>query len=354
MAACVWAASLVGSAACERASVVKPMPSAGAPNDGGGGESSRESFLETDQLGILPARLSDIGLYLSPNERSRLHRRAQLYEPAHPLFSNGLDKERLLVLPEGAQIELDEGQFVFPAGTLFFKTFFATEREGAEARPIETRVIRQAGKAFEFYAYLWETDGGDARLLDGNRPTRVPVVVDEEAFEHSVPSRLDCRTCHENNEQAVLGFTPLQLAESLVSGERSQLEELWTLGTLGAIPEQPRRLARGDDLRARILSYFEGNCTHCHDGGSGLNSAFDLRFEVAERNVIEVQTSSELWGGLRVAPGAPLESAIYLALSRDPALGSGSPMPPLGVQRRDELAMELFEKYIISLNNGEQ
>jgi len=128
----------------------------------------------------------------------------------------------------------------------------------------------------------------------------------------------------------------------------TQLERFYEDGWLGALPEQPARIIAEDEATRSVLGYLEGNCTHCHNGGDGPASAFDLRHPVALEHLVDVPTTSELVGGWRVRSGAPEESGLFLALSRA-EVTTAQPMPPLGVERVDEAAVELFRAWITGL-----
>ena len=71
-----------------------------------------------------PERISELGLYTSLPDRDVVTERAFSYEPLYPLWSNGSEKARYLVLPAGSRIDnSDRDSWRFPIGTLFFKTF---------------------------------------------------------------------------------------------------------------------------------------------------------------------------------------------------------------------------------------
>ena len=68
--------------------------------------------------GALPQTLSDVGLYPDGNLNSP-HPRAIAYDPLHPLWSNGSEKHRYVVLPEGTSIDTTvSNDWGFPEGTL--------------------------------------------------------------------------------------------------------------------------------------------------------------------------------------------------------------------------------------------
>jgi hypothetical protein len=307
-----------------------------------------KTFLDGDLTGALPEQLSEVGLYVTPADRSKAHARAVEFEPAYPLWTNGAEKQRFVVVPEGASIDSSAENWEFPEGTLFFKTFsYATEP--GESRPIETRVLRRSAKGYEYSVYLWDEDAADASLLDGKTSTPVAVELEGEEFEHVVPSRLQCRSCHESQEPNVIGFDELRLNSALPGHEETQLDELAAAGVINEAPSAPLSIDEPDALTRDVLGYLQGNCVHCHNGGTGENSAFSMDYREAVANLINVETTSELLHGLRIKPGVPEESALYLALTADPAAMDEQPMPPLGVQRRDEATSAMFEEWILSL-----
>jgi hypothetical protein len=53
--------------------------------------------------------------------------------------------------------------------------------------------------------------------------------------------------------------------------------------------------------------------------------------------------------GMRVQPGAPEQSSLFLAMSDAQCIAELEPMPPIGVQRRDEQAIDLLRDWITAL-----
>ena len=264
-------------------------------------------FLDTPQ-GDLPPTLSALGLYpdlpSATPDLGRVHPRAVLYTPQYPLWSNGADKARYLVLPLGEMVDMSGPEPVFPEGTLLFKTF------SYEGVPVETRVMRLLEGDWAFAVYGWDAE--DATLLDITRPTPV------DGREHIIPSRFDCVLCHGTDPDTVLGFDALQLADQLA-----------TLPVSGS--PTPRAIAETGETAA-VLGYLVGNCTHCHNGLPGANSAFDLRPDAALANLIDQPTNaSGVPPGLRIASGDADSSIVYQAILATDSFE----MPPAGVQVRD-------------------
>lgn len=303
----------------------------------------------------LPQTLSEVGLYADANLAAP-HPRAIAYEPMHPLWSNGSAKRRYIVLPEGTSIDtILSDDWGFPDGTLFFKTFTYPARGGGDALgqiPVETRVLWKTDDGFEYGVYLWDEDASDAHLLDASESSEVWVEIDGETFQHRVPAKLDCRKCHESQSSSILGFDELNL-NSVAEGTQTQLERFAANGILSSLPTKPAVIAHEDPTTQRVLEYFEGNCVHCHNGGDFTNSAFDLRHPVAVQNLVDQETQGEAIGGIRVVPGAPDESALFLAFSRDRTAEASQAMPPVGVQRVDQAAVDLLRQWIVDLQQAE-
>lgn len=284
---------------------------------------SRSPTLLDEPLSELPAKLSAVGVY--PRLPAlELASRAQAYEPQYPLWSDGGDKQRSLVLPEGESIDdSDPSAYVFPVGTLIFKTFsFRTPNSPDTAVPVETRLLRLNDDGWQLAAYAWDDTVKDAALLDLKRSQTREILNDDDAVvEHSIPSRLECRQCHESALSEVLGINALQKT----------------------------KLAGHGPLTTEVLGYLVGNCIHCHNGSNGAASSFDLRPDDALQNLIDRPTeSSATADGIRVVPGKPEESVMFLGVqgSNDSEVKE---MPPLGVALRDAGAVTMLKDWITAL-----
>jgi hypothetical protein len=303
--------------------------------------------------GPLPETMAELGLYPKPGDLGRVHPRALPYEPAYPLWSNGSEKQRFLVLPDGAGVDASESDaWSFPLGTLFLKTFSYPPPGDASGklRPLETRVIRSGEDGFEYAVYLWDEAGESASLIDLKNKTLVPVELDGEAFEHEVPSKLQCRMCHESKLGTIIGFREIQLGALPASGGETELEKLARRSVFTSeLAAEPERIEHDDPLTLEVLGYLQGNCVHCHNGGEGSSTAFDMRHDVALENLISRDSEGELLSGIRVVPGDPEASLVYLTLDRRSEEGEILPMPPVGVQREDARALELFRSWIEAL-----
>lgn len=280
-----------------------------------------------------PEALSELGSIAQGRFTPR-GERALAYDVAYPLWSSGSGKDRHLVLPPEAVIDdTDRMQWQFPPGTVAFKTFADGER------PLETRAIRRLENGWEYEVYLWDEHG--ASLADIEQP--IPIALDDGGT-HTVPARLQCKQCHETAPQALLAVGELQLADAL--------PDLEAAGMLArGAPTDPARIEHPDPVTAQVLGWFVGNCTHCHNGGDADNASFDLSPAVALSNTVGVPVqSSATAAGIRIVPGDPSSSILYLAVSGehdDPELED---MPPVGVDRRDDAGIEALRTMIEELD----
>ncbi len=86
------------------------------------------------------------------------------YSPQWPFWSDGADKARWVVLPDGAKIvptPPNEGPWRFPVGTVYVKHFEIAETSG-NVRRLETRFLIQEDLGVRGFTYRWNDEGTDA------------------------------------------------------------------------------------------------------------------------------------------------------------------------------------------------
>ena len=178
----------------------------------------------------LPSTLSSTGVFrnlakLTPPER------AWIYTPRYPLWKDGADKFRFMIVPTGERINTrDANNWCFPIGTLIFKHFSIDVRRQYKVRrqDIETRVIQRTRDRWEVGVYVWREDGTDADLSDG-KPLVVNIVPDDQDpsrnLDYEIPGNAQCRTCHARTRSFVIGIEPIQLNH--VVDSKDLLADLW-------------------------------------------------------------------------------------------------------------------------------
>jgi hypothetical protein len=300
----------------------------------------------------LPRLLSDTG-YTAPGTLE--------YSPQYPLWSDGATKRRFVSIPKGEAIDAsDPDAWRFPAGTRFWKEFSFGER-------VETRYLEKLPDgSFRFAAYVWDRALGDAVLAPETGQTKVHALADGVA--HDVPSRSDCRACHEGRSSLVLGFNALQLSpdrdplaphvESLPAGAvdlRGLVERGLLRGLRPALLTTPPRISASSATARAAQGYLFGNCASCHNR-TGPLASLGLDFDqsvvsdsppssVGQRSRFVVPGAR---GSLRIAPGRPHDSAVWFRMSvRNPS----QQMPPLGSKLVDRAGLDLVARFIAQARN---
>jgi hypothetical protein len=309
-----------------------------------------------------PATLRETGLY-SDWETRTVSPENLSFTPQYPLWSDGAVKKRWIFLPKGTYIDAsDPNSWEFPFGTKVWKEF------RIEGRRVETRYLERTDDGWQYAAYQWTEDGSEAPVAS-ERGARASAEV-APGVRHAIPSRYDCRACHEGRPVPVLGFSALQLspdrdphAPHAEKPDRGHvdLRVLVARGLLRGLPpavlRNPPRIAALTKTARAALGYLYGNCAMCHNGrGSLTDLGFSLDYSVGQgpRPADAVSTAAGRASHFYV-PGSPDEksqrvrkgdpdlSAIAVRMSsRRPA----QQMPPLGTQIVDEEAVRLVRKWI--------
>lgn len=313
----------------------------------------------------LPRLLSDTGLYL-PGSRV-VDPDHFAFSPQYPLWSDGTTKRRWLHLPPGTAIDASRSEaWEFPPGTRLWKEF-------SFGKPVETRMIeRLADGSWRFSAYVWNADGSDALLAPEDGIAALPLAGAPVAH-YIIPSRDDCRACHDGANVPVLGLTALQLSPDRdplaphaapPANPGGDLRALVARGWLRNVPaslfDDPPRIAARSDTERAALGYLHANCGHCHNGG---DKAVPVRLALAEEwrggrlDADTVRTSAlaaalrapRVAGAprpLRVVPGDLAASVLVQRMrSRQPQ----TQMPPLGTQLVDDQGLALVERWITTM-----
>jgi glucose/arabinose dehydrogenase len=329
----------------------------------------------------LPRRLSSTGLF---RDLARLEPSSGVieYEINAASWLDGAASSRFLALPVGARIEIaSDGSWRYPIGTVFAQHIefrgnarSANSTDGADggtvngradSRPIETRVLVVSGDRDGFGAtYRWKSDGSDATLVTSPVLDTIPSsALDGSSRPWTYPGPADCQICHASNAGFVLGARPDQLhlirrfAESGVVDEQLRawshvgiLEPALDARALAAQPRAPNPRDGALPLEARVRSYLDANCAHCHRP-DGVRGAYDARSTtpLEAQNIIDMRpiaTDLGIPDARIVARGSPERSLLLARLGRR---GDVYAMPPLGSHVPDTDAVELIDAWIRSL-----
>ena len=237
----------------------------------------------------LPPTLAETGLF----EIGRLEVRDanQPFAPAHALWTDGMDKRRWLYLPPGTAIDKsDPDAWQFPVGTRAWKEFSRGER-------VETRFIERLNDgSWRFASYEWNALGTEATLAP-----------EEGDAKRGIPSRADCLACHEGAPVPILGYSAVQLEQTIAARTTEERD---------------------------ALGYLHGNCGHCHNavalGGTGLHFA---------QSAADPVRSAEL---ARASVATRSQEILRRLQSSNPYVR----MPPLGVSITDAEGAAAVNRYI--------
>jgi uncharacterized repeat protein (TIGR03806 family) len=294
--------------------------------------------------GPFPAKLSETGLFadlpnLVPADG------ALPYAVRTPLWSDGADKSRFVLLPSGAPMTYAaEDAFGLPPGAYVVKTF------SVRGRRLETRVIERTDSGFEASTYRWQDDLADASLVTQRESV---AVLGRRGFQTwTFPSPADCRKCHTDAAGFLLGVTSRQVMPARGGGD---LVAKWAArGVLtGTVPPRRERpvslpVKGAGRVEARVRSYLAANCAACHRPGAPLDGgALDLRAATpldATGLVGGAPQHGDLGiaGAEIVAPGDPSKSVLWQRMR----LRGPTQMPSLATALPDAAAVKLVAAWI--------
>lgn len=270
----------------------------------------------------MPKTIKETGLFPAAPDFSVRPASMHEYVPRPELWSDGMSKQRFLLLPSGKKIDNSNRKaWIFPVGTIFIKTFFDDGGATGKPRPIETRFIRQVGVKgaaveYEFYVYEWDEARTDATLLvddaNGDILAEKPVMVtigrtdngqpftvnSGQPFPHVIPSRDACGACHEENAkvaQTFIGFDEIRLNTKFdQASAKTQLQEFFERGVFaGGLPASPATITDTSNDNGRFLrvkQFVFGNCVHCHHGQGLVDFSPDVFFENTVGQETEAQS----------------------------------------------------------------
>jgi hypothetical protein len=304
--------------------------------------------------GELPSELSCTGLYADIVTKE-IASGVQAFAPAHPLWSDGADKQRWIYLPEGMKIDSSmPDEWHFPVGTKLFKEF------SWKGHRVETRMFWKAAEGrWLKTAYHWNADESMATRFAGG-------AVDVAGETYYIPAPKDCDQCHKGRDDRALGFEAVSLGLSGATG--LTLAELVKQDLL-TDPPAKTELTIGDDgtgKAAAALGWLHVNCgVSCHSANTNADAyKTDMFLRLSAdtldgrspadfdtiKTTVGVATKTLRWvGHQRIAPGSVTNSFLYTLISkRDPA-NMKDQMPPIASRVVDTEGMALVEAWIRAL-----
>ncbi|MEM9192138.1 MAG: PQQ-dependent sugar dehydrogenase [Myxococcota bacterium] len=271
-----------------------------------------------------------------------------------PFWSDGLNKDRFIALPEGETATMGaDGSLEFPVGTLFLKTFYVQEAGAPARRRLETRIMARQMNAWRGFTWRWNDDQSDAVLLEGAQTETIDT--NDGSLEWNFPSSSQCNACHTEAAGFALGFRAQQLNRffDYPEGRFDQLEALSGAGYIseaGAVAPFPRLDDAAAPLEDRARAYLDTNCAMCHQPTGPGNASIDLRAATsfAEAGLCDAPVEQGDLGiaGARIfAPGDVAASVLHARINRR----GDEQMPPLASTRVDTQGAALLADWINSV-----
>jgi uncharacterized repeat protein (TIGR03806 family) len=315
--------------------------------------------------GKIPALLSQTGAFLDAG-RQIPNRSLIPYDLIVAFWSDGALKSRWVAVPKEKIKFSPTGEWSFPKGTVFIKTFdLATDASHPEVkRRLETRILVCDSDGGVYGAdYKWRPDLSDADLLKTSVTEEIPIKTATGGVAKQTwyyPSPQDCLTCHNARAGGVLGMKTRQMNHAFTypSGVSDNELRAWNhLGLfspdiggtdLSALPT----LAAADDetrsLEDRARSYLDANCSQCHRPQETV-AYFDARYDTP------LDRQGLIDGPVLIDQGidrprviAPHDIWRSIAFMRVNTVGDIK-MPPIGRETIDTRGVALLQEWIASL-----
>ncbi|APR78561.1 Hypothetical protein A7982_03908 [Minicystis rosea] len=273
----------------------------------------------------------------------------QAYTPGAVLWSDGAEKHRYLLLPEGEPIDTsDLDSWQFPVGTKAWKDF------KVDGKLVETRLEwKRTATEWASGTYVWNAAGTAATLNTETKGIILP-------SGYEIPTVKSCDKCHHGASDHLLGVEALLLG--LPNAEGATLASLAANGHLSHPPAHTTVTLPEDSTgkAAAALGYLDVNCgIACHSTrGLGEETKLVLRLRASDfwpdgaSGAVEKVSvdKTEMWasminqmpttmsvaqhfpGALRLTPGAHDHSLVWLVSH----LRGNYQMPPLVSHAIDE------------------
>jgi len=301
-------------------------------------------------------QLSQYGLFVDPaNPTSQPQTPGFSYQLATQLFSNYANKYRFIYLP----------------GTVLVKTFALPQDTAitgiANETLIETRLLIKRAQGWTSLVYQWQQ--GQAKLITAGATVSHSLINQGQSqhFDYNIPSRAECKVCHQINQDNTSQIIPIGLKAHLLNheinhqGQTVNQLSLWAeQGKLSQLPDI-KLVAKTyaidniqTDLTARAKGYLDVNCAHCHSA-KGFASISGLRLG------FYIDHTSYQYGICKQPPGwdggpkgldydiVPGNAEHSILLYRQTLSEPKDRMPPIGRNLEHQEGVELIRQWIDSL-----
>lgn len=301
-----------------------------------------------------PLTLMDTGLCLNAS-CTQVSPDVKPFTPQYTLWSDGATKKRWIYLPPGTKIDTTDMNFwKFPVGTKVWKEF---TRDGVR---VETRLMMKlladdtTPGAWFFASYAWNAS------QDATTEATPTGMMNANGTQHDIPSRSQCRRCHENTPGRVLGFQAMSLDFQGATGELD-LDDLASMNLLTTNPPAagtvggPHFPVPGTAVDKAAFGYMHANCGGCHNPTSAVFSTttLELRLDttkLASVNVVPARVTTVnvngTVGGLTGPIVKPNDTANSVIIIRTNATTSPPKMPEIGTEIVDPAGQAALTAWI--------
>lgn len=256
-----------------------------------------------------------------------------LYDISTPLFTDYANKQRLVKLPPGTEINyVNSGLLNFPEGTILVKTFYYGNT--AQNRKImETRLLIKSSNSWNVGVYEWNDQQNEAFLITEGKIKNITVYDSNNSkrnISYEIPSNLDCTSCHNASDNTMpIGPKARNLKQPL-------LKDWHSIGLLDSKPDPylqyvPDWEDQSKPIEERGRAYLDVNCAHCHNE-KGIASAWGLD--------LEYNTPFENTG---------VSQKKYEILERMKSNWQDEKMPKIGTTLKHSEGITLIETYLNGL-----
>jgi uncharacterized repeat protein (TIGR03806 family) len=315
--------------------------------------------------GAMPPLLSQTGAFTDVRQ---LAPAAGLmpYDLLLAFWSDAAVKGRFVAIPEGKVAFSATGEWTFPPGTVFVKTFElpVDTAQPQHMRRLETRllVVDRNGGVYGV-TYKWRADLSDAELLspaglNENISVRDARGTHEQTWYY--PGREDCLACHNSHTNGPLGPKTRQMNRELRYPDgvvENQLRHWNRLGLFspaidekdfGSLPVLARAEDANRSIEDKARSWLDANCAHCHRPG-GTVANFDARYQtpLESQHIVDgpVLIDQNVDRARVISPHDPWRSVALMRIDTNGDIR----MPPLARHVIDVKGVSLVRDWIMSL-----
>ena len=312
-------------------------------------------------------KLSDYSFFTGDMNELNPGQGVYSYDLTAPLFSDYAAKERFIYLPEGTNMEY-QGDFNvlnFPIGTIIIKNFiyYTDVRDKSLGRRIiETRLLVRKETKWKPFLYKWNDEQTEAtRLIVGGTATASTIIENgnlKEITRYVIPRELDCRTCHNLNEEMIpIGPKPANLNRPMDNDlSINQMDNFVEQGILNGSPVSMSQIPDYSDSTLgpiiRGKAYLDANCAFCHRQGgtanaNGLYINWEFEGEKIHTGIFKIPTNYNAPQlQYDIVPGNPDESILLYRMTQTEA---PDVMPQIGRSINHNEGIEIIREYIYNI-----